>query len=977
MAFRDHSRTILSAMLLACLLLLVPTGVVHGATYTVNSLADPGDGTCDASECTLREAIAAANANTGADTITFSVSGTIDLASSLPDLTDTAGVTINGGGNITLNGNNSVAIGLRSVSAQNNSISGLALQNFTQVGIEFVTYTSGTDGGHSVQNVTVTNSVIGIRIYNGTGVSVNNCTLQDNTTAGIVVEWYSGVPSVTISNSTIGGASGDGNGIGIDIANEGADTITISSNTISYNTSYGIRIYNGADSTSIQGNNINNNGSNQNGHGISISGNGTNSTQITNNNNIQYNQGHGIAVLNGPQNTLIQGNTIAYNGQTIVGTYAGSGILVSGDGTDGTVIGGTGSGQSNDIHHNVGNGIVISGGSANGPADTSVIGNTIRQNSQSSINGVGIQIVGVVEDGTDTDGNSVVVQQNTIYGNYAQGILIENGGVGSPTNTLIGGTYSSQGNLIYSNGQEGVLIRDSGSNGHRVQGNTIGINTVGGSSAQAARNNNSGVAITNGAQNNIIEDNDIAYNRFQNVLISGSGTTGNIVRYNTIDSDRNETPRQYDNSGMVITNGAANNTIGPCNSITEHYFDGVLILGDNADNNTISGNSSNCSSAPGDAAGIRSNGRGISVINNSVSGEAFGRTDPNHNTPGPDGTIIQNNTISQNVGDGIYIKLTSNTQILNNNLSGNLDHGILWVGSTGGSIQGNTIASNTNHGLRVEPHYGSSTSPDTATDDHLNGTLLIGTSSANSFTNNGGSGVYIIDDDINYTASQIAANNSFSGNANRVQQDWLGVVELLQCSGSSCASITTGQTVTIVANGGSPTWSGSTYDATNANPSLGVWGPTGLNYDDVDTWFTITEEVVNNAGTLQSYSPHTVSTTGTFSHSGTFSYDGNSTTHPVSPDYGLPFSNNTGSSSTGRYQIAQLRFGPNAVDLLTLDARATASLPWAMMTVPAVFGVLGFVLGRRYRRSRNDRSERVDASAAAQEPAGQDRLTHR
>jgi CSLREA domain-containing protein len=956
MGFRDYSRIVLITVLVLGLLMLAPMTVVRGATYTVNSLADPGDGTCDATECTLREAIAAANANAGADTIDFSVSGTINLASQLPDLSDTAGVTIDGVGNITLNGNNSVAIGLRSVSAQNNEIRNITLQNFTQVGIEFLTYTSGTDGSHIVQNVTVTNSNIGIRIYNGTGVTIDNSTLKDNVTAGIVIEWYSGTPVIQISDSQIGGASGDGNGIGIDIANEGADNITISGNTISYNTSHGIRIYNGADNTIIQSNTISNNGSNQNDHGIFITGSGTNGTQIINDNTVQYNKGHGIAVSTGPQNTLIRGNTIAYNGQTIVGVYAGSGIWVYGNGTDGTIIGGSGSGQGNDIHHNVGNGIVVQGGSTSGPADTSIIGNTIRQNSQTSIDGVGIHIVGFVEDGGDTDSYSVVVQRNAIHANFAQGILIEEGGAGgSPTNTLIGGTYSSEGNRIYSNGQEGVLIRDSGSNGHRVRGNTIGISTVGGTSAQAARNNNSGIAITNGAQSNIIEDNDIAYNRYQDILISGSGTTGNIVRYNTIDSDSNEIPRQYDNSGIVITSAASNNTIGPCNSITEHYFDGILILGDNADNNTISGNNSSCSSTPGDTAGIRGNGRGISVINNSVSGEAFGRVDPNHTTPGPDNTTIQNNTVQNNVGDGIYVKLTSDTLISNNTISGNLDHGILWVGSTGGSIQGNTVSNNTNHGLRVEPHYGSNTSPDTAADDHLNGTLLIGTSSANTFSNNGGSGVYIIDDDIGYTAAQINSNNSFSGNQNRVRQDWLGVVELLQCVGATCVPLITGQTVTIVASGGSPTWSGSTYDATNSNPTLGVWGPTGLNYDDVDTWFTITEEVVNNAGTLQSYSPHTVSTTGIFSHSGTFSYDGNSTTHPVSPDYGLPFSNNTSSSSTGRYQIAQLRFGPNAVDLITLSAGATAAPSWWMMTMPAVLGILAFLLGRRGLPRRHEK----------------------
>ena len=36
-----------------------------GQTFTVNSSADPGNGICDAAECTLREAITAANAAAG------------------------------------------------------------------------------------------------------------------------------------------------------------------------------------------------------------------------------------------------------------------------------------------------------------------------------------------------------------------------------------------------------------------------------------------------------------------------------------------------------------------------------------------------------------------------------------------------------------------------------------------------------------------------------------------------------------------------------------------------------------------------------------------------------------------------------------------------------------------------------------------------------------------------------------------------
>src|SRR5438105_3151020 len=63
------------------------------AVFTVNSTADPGNGVCDVFECTLREAISAANANSGADGIAFKIgiggSFVIQPFSALPDIVGT------------------------------------------------------------------------------------------------------------------------------------------------------------------------------------------------------------------------------------------------------------------------------------------------------------------------------------------------------------------------------------------------------------------------------------------------------------------------------------------------------------------------------------------------------------------------------------------------------------------------------------------------------------------------------------------------------------------------------------------------------------------------------------------------------------------------------------------------------------------------------------------------------------------------
>lgn len=68
-------------------LLLLPSAA-RAATFTVTTTADTDDGVCNAN-CSLREAIFAANHTAGDDTITFApnVTGVITLTSFPPNLT--------------------------------------------------------------------------------------------------------------------------------------------------------------------------------------------------------------------------------------------------------------------------------------------------------------------------------------------------------------------------------------------------------------------------------------------------------------------------------------------------------------------------------------------------------------------------------------------------------------------------------------------------------------------------------------------------------------------------------------------------------------------------------------------------------------------------------------------------------------------------------------------------------------------------
>ena len=103
--FTRFSACVSISMLALALLVLVSPGReanAVGMTFVVNqaeNLVVQGDGTCDAT-CTLRDAIIAANANDGADTITFAGDGADQIVypGPLPAIDASDGITIDGTG---------------------------------------------------------------------------------------------------------------------------------------------------------------------------------------------------------------------------------------------------------------------------------------------------------------------------------------------------------------------------------------------------------------------------------------------------------------------------------------------------------------------------------------------------------------------------------------------------------------------------------------------------------------------------------------------------------------------------------------------------------------------------------------------------------------------------------------------------------------------------------------------------------------
>jgi CSLREA domain-containing protein len=226
-----------------------------GPSFTVNSNADTDDGSCDAlgsgignQDCTLREAINAANAHSGADTITFAsgLSGaTITLGSTLPAISDE--LTVDGSSlasPITISGNNSVEVlsvnsgkilTIHTLTIANGKASnGGGIYNGGTLTVTNTTFSnnSASNSGGGIDNshgtmLTVTDSTFtgnsggsGGAIDNNVAMNVSNSTFFNNNATGIGggIDNGSGGDGATLTNTTFSGnttaSSLDGGGIG-------------------------------------------------------------------------------------------------------------------------------------------------------------------------------------------------------------------------------------------------------------------------------------------------------------------------------------------------------------------------------------------------------------------------------------------------------------------------------------------------------------------------------------------------------------------------------------------------------------------------------------------------------------------------------------------------------------------------------------------------------------------------------------------
>ena len=446
----------------------------------VNTTSDTNDGTCNASHCSLREAIIASNASpTIINTIQFNISGggqqTIVLGTS-PLPTITSPVVINattqpgfaGVPLIEIDGMNVtqidplLEIGLN-VAAGNSTITGLVMNNFGSAAIN-LSFGSGS---------VITGNYLG--------------TEPDGTTAAPNRE---GVRICSSSNNRIGGTttaerniiSGNGDD-GINICRLpgfalSADNI-IQGNYIGTNAAGTAALGNSDDGIKIEGAINTLIGGTSGGTRNVISGNGSN----------------GIRMV-GPQTTgqAVQGNTIGPNaaGTGALATSNEYGVFI--DGASSNYIGGSMAAAGNLISGNLENSIHITGTAQSNLIQGNRIGTDVNgmapfvQSSRIGIyldTGVSFTQIG----GSTANAGNVIAggnidmaiwvrgDQNTIQGNYV-GANTQAGEIGSGGgiiihgyNNMIGGTGSTAGNVIAYNDDYGVII--GGTPAAEVSGNAI------------------------------------------------------------------------------------------------------------------------------------------------------------------------------------------------------------------------------------------------------------------------------------------------------------------------------------------------------------------------------------------------------------------------------------------------------------------------------------------------------------------------
>ncbi|HEY3102193.1 MAG TPA: CSLREA domain-containing protein [Pyrinomonadaceae bacterium] len=482
--------------------------------FVVNSTADTDDATCNAANCTLREAINAANAKPGADRIIFNIDPgtggglkTITPQTSLPSLTEA--VTIDGTTQpgfsgapiIELNGSNVGGDGLVLLGG-NSVVRGLVVNRFGDEGIVLLQGTSSIVEGNYI------------------GTDPTGTLDRGNTNSGLDID---------TANNTIGG------------------TTTAARNLISGNNYNGIifgTFYSDpAENNVIAGNYIGTNAAGTAALGNTFSGISFNSAPGSPNNQIGGTMAGARNIIAGgndriqisyvgSSSTLVQGNFIGtdVSGTVALSTSGGGGVELDA-GVGDCLIGGTTPAARNLLSGNW-YGVFINTNNLSSPPPVRnlVQGNFIgtRINGTAALANIFSGVRLIFGATSNTIGGAVVEARNIISGNQKAGVQIGEINQASTFTNVIQNNYIGTdftGNNPLANGNNvdpsGGIIIPANADGDQIRQNRIAYNLGSGIRiTNVTGNNQPGIRIT-------IVDNEIFANTKLGIDLGDAGITPN------------------------------------------------------------------------------------------------------------------------------------------------------------------------------------------------------------------------------------------------------------------------------------------------------------------------------------------------------------------------------------------------------------------------------------------------------------------
>ncbi len=297
--------------------------------------------------------------------------------------------------------------------------------------------------------------------------------------------------------------------------------------------------------------------------GAGASGNTIGGTSAPAGNVISGNASYGVQITgSGATGNVVEGNMIGTDPSGTVAIANATGVEIA-SGASSNTIGGTAAGDGNLISGNLGDGVLLNGAAT---ADNVVAGNQI---------------------GTDTTGE-------TPLGNAGAGV-----DVAGATDSTIGGV-SGGGRNVLSGNAEGVSV-SGGATGTLIAGNLIGTDANG---ISAVGNTNSGIAVT-GALNttiggttavalNVISGNGGLNNGINGIEVEG-GASGTLIQGNYIGVNQDGTGPLANTGSGIVDIASPGTTIGGTaegagNVISANAYVGVSIQGSASSGALVLGN---------------------------------------------------------------------------------------------------------------------------------------------------------------------------------------------------------------------------------------------------------------------------------------------------------------------------------------------------------------------------------------------------